>query len=97
METGGHEEYQTTMGYTHIRLAEKLEAVNKLWVVVASSSKSSSTVMILWHILEQLRKRKNPQGVENTKKISIHKHYGVWRSLVSRLVRERAENPVIST
>jgi len=30
METGGHEEYQTTMGYTHIRLAEKLDAVNKL-------------------------------------------------------------------
>lgn len=29
-ETGGHEDYQTTMGYTHIKLNEKLKAVNKL-------------------------------------------------------------------
>lgn len=29
-ETGGHEDYSTTMQYTHIKLDEKLEAVNRL-------------------------------------------------------------------
>lgn len=29
-ETGGHEDYSTTMQYTHIKLDKKLEAVNKL-------------------------------------------------------------------
>lgn len=29
-ETGGHEDYSTTMQYTHIKLEKKLEAVNKL-------------------------------------------------------------------
>ena len=29
-EIAGHENYQTTMGYTHISLEEKLNAVNKL-------------------------------------------------------------------
>ena len=29
-ETGGHEDYQTTMQYTHIHIAEKIKAVNQL-------------------------------------------------------------------
>ena len=29
-ETGGYEDYSTTMQYTHIKLEKKLEAVNRL-------------------------------------------------------------------